>query len=519
MSGSTGDPERYSLEEMMERLKAKPSSTPDPADGELVTRADGTQAIKVRKRKRRSHQPQKEARTRARRSRILQVSALFGFVCLATLLAGAAILYSNSPAFRDNLVKMAATSTGANIDLKGFRMNPTHANATSLALAWPEGSPIQSLELNRIKARISPPSFAGRSFGGEELVAIQGLLSLQAPQNGKKAVHQPLPAGSSPVRFDRISVPKLEIYYPGGVGAPARILDTEGAFYPRGGNQTPQLLLNRGVLDLPGWQQLRLDRALIAFRGPEMEIVGMRLKNEGDEIGSFEITGTLRPADPSHESRLSLKAESFPLSGIAGQDIAQLIRGRFDTPAQQAEAQIRLSSAAIEDATLHIDLVGSMTSMVELRKLPFLNFFAQSFDDKWFSEPLFDDDCKVTVIRKNGATRLTKLRLADKNRLAVLGEITLDTEGKLGGRLEIGVTSPIIMACPNARLRNMFSLERDGYRWITLSPSGTPEAPADNMNRLFLESAPPPPGAGSGEDGGTEPAREVPSFEDLTRPR
>ena len=67
MSGSTGDPERYSLEEMMERLKAKPSSTPDPADGELVTRADGTQAIKVRKRKRRSHQPQKEARTRARR--------------------------------------------------------------------------------------------------------------------------------------------------------------------------------------------------------------------------------------------------------------------------------------------------------------------------------------------------------------------------------------------------------------------------------------------------------------------
>ncbi|HSP41465.1 MAG TPA: hypothetical protein VLO11_01215, partial [Luteolibacter sp.] len=67
------DPEKYSIDEMMERLKKRPAEDP-LEDGELVTRADGTVAIKVRKRKRRSHQPHKEERKKARRARMIQAS-------------------------------------------------------------------------------------------------------------------------------------------------------------------------------------------------------------------------------------------------------------------------------------------------------------------------------------------------------------------------------------------------------------------------------------------------------------
>ena len=86
MSAAPSEPEKYSIDEMMDRLKAVPSENPD--EGELVTRSDGSQAIRVRKRKRRSTQPHKEERHRTRRTRIIQVSAALIFLFIAALTVG-----------------------------------------------------------------------------------------------------------------------------------------------------------------------------------------------------------------------------------------------------------------------------------------------------------------------------------------------------------------------------------------------------------------------------------------------
>lgn len=58
-------PDQYSFDEIMERLKKSHGADLGPDDGELVTRADGTQAIRIRKRKRRSHQPHHEERLKS----------------------------------------------------------------------------------------------------------------------------------------------------------------------------------------------------------------------------------------------------------------------------------------------------------------------------------------------------------------------------------------------------------------------------------------------------------------------
>lgn len=51
--------ENYSINEIMERLKSRPADK-SIDQGELVTRADDTQAIRVHRKKRRSHQPTKK---------------------------------------------------------------------------------------------------------------------------------------------------------------------------------------------------------------------------------------------------------------------------------------------------------------------------------------------------------------------------------------------------------------------------------------------------------------------------
>ncbi|MBU6327458.1 MAG: hypothetical protein KGQ89_07515, partial [Verrucomicrobia bacterium] len=66
------EPESYSLEEMMRRLKERGHN-----EGELVVRSDGTQALKVKKRKRRSNQPHKEEMKRAQQFRVVQLAIAF----------------------------------------------------------------------------------------------------------------------------------------------------------------------------------------------------------------------------------------------------------------------------------------------------------------------------------------------------------------------------------------------------------------------------------------------------------
>ena len=130
------EPESYNIEEMIDRLKGR-SSDPSADEGQLVTRADGTVAIRVRKRKRRTDQPHKE---QERRIRVLQVTGLLVFLLLIVLSLGGLTIYVNSPPFRKGVVTKIGWATGSDVALNQFRMNPSGANAGGVDLKWPNGN-------------------------------------------------------------------------------------------------------------------------------------------------------------------------------------------------------------------------------------------------------------------------------------------------------------------------------------------------------------------------------------------
>ena len=94
MPPAPSEPEKYSIDEMMERLKGQ--SSENPAAGELVTRPDGSQALRVRKRKRRSEQPKREEAKRTKRIRTLQVAAALVLLLLTGLVMAGAYVYALS---------------------------------------------------------------------------------------------------------------------------------------------------------------------------------------------------------------------------------------------------------------------------------------------------------------------------------------------------------------------------------------------------------------------------------------
>ncbi len=513
MSGAPSEPEKYSIDEMMDRLKSPSSGSPDE-EGELVVRADGTEAIRVRKRKRRSSQPVKEQHVRNRRSRILQVAAAMVLIIVAGLTIGAAVIYANSPPFREGLVRKISQSTGAEVDLQTFRMNPKNANAGTLQLKWPAGNVLESLSARSIVADIFPSSFLGKSMNGEEITVTQGNLALRIPQPGEPFRTAAAAEGALPIQFNRYRVPNFNLTL-GDPAAPViSLVKSEASFAPNAASGRAQFSLNQGNLTVAGWPKLRMSRAFMEFRGKEIDVIGLRVMDENDNRGVFELSGTVLPYSPERLSTLSLQLESFPLSGLTSPAFGKLFSGRIDSLPTTKSNYLTFFPSENPATKLAVAFRGSLTSRMEITGFPFLVALSQTLEDVWFQRPVFQgEDTAGSLLREAGSVSLHDLGFENKDRMAIRGHISMAANQNLSGNLEVGVAEAMVNSARTPRLKSLFGPAKEGFRWITLKIGGSASAPADNFKELYLAAdAAPTGGTGESDHKGS-------TFEELTKPR
>jgi hypothetical protein len=504
------EPEKFSIDQMLERLKNPPSEEPIE-DGELVTRADGSQAIRVRKRKRRSHQPHKEQLRIQRRTRMIQVSGAVILVLLAAFTIGIAIIYSNSAPFRENVVRMISQSSGAQAELEQFRVNPTRANAGRLVLTWPEGNTLRELSVRGATAVINPASFLGKSLTGEEITAVDGILSLSVPHSGKPLRTVQPPDGLLPVRFNRYAVSRLQLQIGDATQPLILAREIEASFQPAKENNRPLLLLNRGDISIRGWNKLKLERSHIEFRGSEMDIVGLRLLHESDNRGFLDLSGTVSPYNPDSPSTLAVRLENFLLSGIAGPEMGELISGRVHSVTSLDSNKLTFTPDSDSAASLAVSFSNSPTQTIEIRGFPFLASLARLLEDNWFERPVFDIDA-TGKLRRNGQTvTFEDLDFEYKGRMILRGNLSMGADRRLSGQFRVGIAEAMVRTASNRRIDEMTGPAEDGFRWLDLNISGNAKNPSDNFLEL-LDSSKASPAPGGGQSPG------VPSFEDLITP-
>lgn len=504
------EPEKFSIDEIIDRLKNPPDEEP-LKEGELVTREDGTQAIRVRKRKRRSHQPQQAELKHRRRIRMIQVSAVLVVMLMAVFAFGSAIIYANSAPFREKIIRMIGTSSGAQVKLEQFRVNPARAVAGQVILTWPEGNVLRELAVRGASADISPSSFFGKSLVGEEITSDQGILSLNVPQPGEPLRAVSSVEGPELIRFNRYAIPRLQVR----LGDPAQPLawlqDSEGSFQPDNASGRPQLLLTRGVITFRGWPKTRLDRSHIEFRGSEVDIVGMRLLHESDNRGTMELDGTVSPYAADRQSILAVRLESFLMSGIAGAEMERLVSGRVSTVPTPKSNLLSFTCSSEPATTLAVSFRNPSSWPMEIHGFPFLTNLARVMEDNWFERPVFEVDATGALFRTDSAVTLKDLDLQNKGRMAVRGRLTVTSDRQLSGELRIGIAAAMVAAAPNRRLDALAGPEEEGYRWFNLKIGGTPTVPTDDFLQL-LEAAKPK----AGKPAAAAPG--VPGFDELTAP-
>lgn len=510
MINGPSEPEKYSIDEMMDRLKTRPSGDPS-TEGEMVTREDGSQAIRVRKRKRRSHQPLKEKAVKERRTRAVQIVALVLVMVTLLMTVGALFVYANSAPYRNGIIARITASTGAEVDLQQFRVNPAGANATQVTFNWPNGNVLKSLSLRNVTADVASTSWVGKSWRGEEITAREGELALGLPEEGASLLAQPLPTDGTPVVFNRMAVDKLNIVMGRREQPAIRIYGAEGSLYPKNSNGRTEVRLSRGEFKVAGWPALALDRARFEFRNRLIDVIGIRFFATGDDTGFFELSGTLDPYNPKQDSTLQARLEGLPLATLAGETIGRLFSGRIDSREVANSNYLTFNPDGSRETSLVVAFRAALSSQIQVSGLPVFFALARGLGDDWFAQPVFTEESTGTIRRDLATIELSDLSLTQKGRLALRGDLKLDADQNLSGTLRIGLAEAIIATASSRTLNRTFSETSEGFRWVELTISGHSSRPTDNFSVLY-EAAVAAEAAGPDDEGPN-------TFDELTRPR
>ncbi len=489
MSEQSSDPEKYSLDEMMDRLKGREDE--GKSEGELVTRSDGSQAMKVKKRRRRTNQTENKETKRNQRVQILQITAFAILIAALGLAAGIGIVYANSTSFRDGLTAKLETASGAKVDLKQFRMNPATANSNRVELDWPGGNVLESLNVTYVSAKIAPASFLGKAFAGEEIVANTGELILKAPEAGEPARHTAPAGGELPVRFGRYSVPVLDVFFGGEKRSTHMFGKTEASFFPGGITGQAELRFNGGLLNVEGWPALALDRSYMKFRGRELEIKSMRFgipvaPNEKEpDRGHINFSGIVQPLDPGASHSLAVEVSEFRLSYLLGADLGRFFLGRLETVETPDSNFLLLSPGSADSAKLELAATNALDSNIDVSGFKFLATISQFLNDPWYKLPDFDNKVSIRISRQKDAVELKEISLEKRGRMAVRGDIRNGEGGQIRGKLRVGLPDSLILSSKSKALNGMFGQVRENYRWVELEIGGTSAVPTDNFLELF----------------------------------
>lgn len=508
MPDTDPEPENYSIDDMMDRLRTRGGGARD-GEPQLVTREDGTQIYRMRKRKRRSHQPKKEKEKRQRRFRIARVVAVAGVILLAGLALLGGVVYLNSSAYREVVLDRIRTWTGAEPVLTQFRVSPVGVAARSVELTWPESSRLESLKMDAVGADIRISSIFGGAWKGSEMVASGGRLVLRQPVAGAPAPAVLPRTGECPFQF-RYRIPKLAIF----LGAAARIYDSEASLVVQdAATGTANLQLEGGSLNATGLGDYRLNFASLQFESGGIRVGAIRLAAGAAGKGEIEV---LNPRQSTldldgGETLLTARIQQMRLTSLLGPAFGTWLDAEVESPEGVEEGAFVFKSGATPMLSYRLPFTATASSESKSTGLPLYGILARELKEPWYQKPRFDVETRGILIREGSSTGLDELRLESRGRLLVTGRVMVDGTGVLDGSIEVGLPDAA-MATTSSALRAVFQRRENGYSWAAIRLSGSGRQPMDDLEaQLKAAEISTAPAAG-----GTESIEDA--FRELTTP-
>jgi len=471
------EPRSYSVEEMMERLKKGKREQSATSDRELVTRSDGSQVTRVRKRKRRTQQSKRKARPVSRRKYgLYAVIALILLVVVGGISIVTMLARFNSRSFREDIAASIGSAAGASVRINDLSVNPIKTRVRSVEMKWPQGGIPRSLILGDLETRLNLSSFFRSRLEGPEMYARTATMRL-GPVIGSSKV---MP-GAEPEQFFsfghyRCNQFDLE-YETDSREAGLQIRDSELVVRERSRNGVMQFQLSGGFLRFGNWCELKVQNGLGEWHDGGFHLVSLR--TQSDEGGKAVFKG-IKPISEDGVSTFDVDLTEFPLEQLLGEkSLGRMLNARVDS----SSGALSVNSATAMDAKVEIAFTGKDSSIEGFR---FLGGLASILRKEHYSRP---EGGIISGVLRRDSSELTieKLRYEIRSHMMLTGTIVVK-DGEMSGELRLGVPEALMMKTLNQPRYSSFSQPAQGYCWTDLQLSGTLDQPNDDFLKRLQAS-------------------------------
>ncbi|MDC1406240.1 hypothetical protein N8314_01680 [Akkermansiaceae bacterium] len=471
---SSNDHEHYSVDEMMARLKRHDRDKEQQdkiKDGELVTRPDGSQVIKVKKRRRRSKQPSKKTNPKLKWAVIGTASGLALALVAFTIFI---IARYNGASFKEKTeISISKHVTADSTKIEQLRVTPLSAAASKATINWDRESFFHSATFSAIKADIKATSFLSRSWNGEEILAEQGTIQLQLPEKNRAASIDSI---ISNYRFKSYRCEKLDLLFGDSEDAPS--IKGLHASLQRLPSRRYQVTYNSGTIDIPSWPNLEISSGIITLNSSSAEIEA-RLGAQNNNRGELLIKGIIYK-DKDQPVVLDVKSINYPIEDMLGEDFSRIIEGYIHSDMGALSYNPKQNNVNALSFIMPFN-----SDQLNISELPMLNDLRDLTGKPQYLHPSFTH-CRGTIIRNLGGISLSNLNLISSKLLSIEGNISVNAQGMLSGELNVGIPSRLFDDKTPAP--KIFSAPKDGNIYTKVTLGGTVHSPHDDFNARLKSS-------------------------------
>lgn len=509
MPTSDQEPENYSIDDMMDRLRSRGEGGRD-GQAELVVREDGTQVYRMRKRKRRTRQPKKEKERRQQRFRVAQVVVGVGLVAVSGLALLGSILYLNSAAHQSSVVERIRTWTGAEPQLTRFQMSPVRVSAGSVDLTWPESSMLRSLKLNEVRADLRISSIFGGAWKGSEMVAANGGTLVLQQAVGSAAPASPGREGEVPFQF-RYRSPNFTVLMGAGDAPAARLQSTEVSIAVLdAAATTANLQFEGGTLNVMDWGSFGLNFASFQIEPAGTRLTTMRLAPATDAKGEIEIFNPQQVplSFDSGEAEMAVRVDRVPFSSLVGEAFGKWLSATVETREGGENGTLLFKAGKSPSISYRIPFHATATSESAASQLPLFGILAEEVGEPWYRSPTFDLGFSGTAVRNRASGGIEDLSLEARGRLMITGQVMADAAGVLDGTLEVGLPVSALSGA-SVPFRAVFLRKEGGHAWATVRVSGSGLKPSDDLQEQITQATATASPASGGKEGMEDEFRDL----------
>ncbi len=478
------DKEQYSLDEMMKALRDKEREK--EAQGEVVTRSDGSIARKVKRRRRRSEQPDKVTPEREKKRLLVKV-VIAAVLVLALFLAGLfLILMQNSKGHRDKLAAQAAEWSGAEVELKGLKRMPFSVSLKEANFKWDQSYYVRDLALTNIKGDVRFFNYLGARPSGLEIGGKKGRLVLGMPTatNVSSETSESLEEEDFPFGFDQYYCNALDVMF--GTDAPIGMSGVNTIFSYVGGDGY-QVTLDEGAFRVDGWDEFSISKGVMRYKGGVLNLKSLSLEhpteNKTSLAADLELSGEIF-MESGKDSTLKISSEKYPMGGLIGKELSRFFSGTVVS----STGEVRFTVGDDYFNEVEIELKASSAKM---KRLPFLTNLHSLFPDHnldilEFHEGVTNSPILGTVRVRPEGVAFENFEMSEKGKVSLQGGLIIANDGRIAGRIKIFINRFYLSS--QDRFKNsphLVGSDTTGLVSFSFDIGGTVDQPTDTFLQVI----------------------------------